>query len=272
MFWKIISGGQTGADRAALDAAIKLNIPHGGWIPKGRMTEQGPLSHKYHLTEMPSTRYALRTEQNVIDSNGSLIISHGKLSEGSEYTRKMAIKYHRPWLHIDLTETPAFKAATLIHSWIDENNIGILNVAGPRASKDRQIYSAVLKLIENVHYLELLKTSRLGAENSNDLHRSEPEMLPQTVQEAIERLISDLPLKEKTTIANMAEVDLIKLNANLARYILDKFGLWSGNERLVESCLAKSDYPLQNEDDAAAVIVKELWQNLKETHKLKIVK
>ena len=82
MIRKIISGGQTGADQAALDAAIKLDIPHGGWIPKGRLTENGPLPDKYKLTEMPGSGYTLRTEQNVIDSNGTLIISHGKLSEG----------------------------------------------------------------------------------------------------------------------------------------------------------------------------------------------
>jgi hypothetical protein len=160
MICKIISGGQTGADQAALDAAIKLDIPHGGWIPKGRLTENGPLPDKYKLVEMPDTSYVLRTQQNVIDSNGTLIISHGKLSEGSDYTRKMAIEHHRPWLHIDLNKTPAFKAATLIRSWIEENTIEILNVAGPRASKDNQIYRTVLKIIESVHYMELMNTAR----------------------------------------------------------------------------------------------------------------
>jgi len=160
MIRKIISGGQTGADQAALDAAIKLGIAHGGWIPKGRLTEKGPLSSKYDLNEMPATGYASRTEQNVIDSNGTLIISHGKLTEGSDYTRKMALKHHRPWLHINLNKTPAFKAANLISSWITENTIEILNVAGPRKSKDDLIYQAVLKIIESTYYLELMKTSR----------------------------------------------------------------------------------------------------------------
>jgi hypothetical protein len=267
MIRKIISGGQTGADQAALDAAIKLGIPHGGWIPKGRLTENGPLPDKYQLAEMPGTAYVQRTEQNVIDSNGTLIISHGELSDGSDYTRKMAIKHHRPWLHIDLNKTPAFKAATIICSWIDENAIEILNVAGPRASKDDQIYPAVLKLIESAHYLELMNTA-----HSQNNQRASTARQPETVQEAIETLISGLPLKEKTTIANMSEEELIKLNAGLGRYIMDKFGLWSGNEKLLESCLELADYPLHDADDAAAVIVKELWQNLKQTHKLRIVR
>ena len=272
MIKKIISGGQTGADQAALDAAIKLGIPHGGWIPKGRLTENGPLPKKYDLTEMPVTSYALRTEQNEIDSNGTLIISHGKLTEGSDYTRKMALKHHRPWLHINLNKTPAFKAANLIRSWITENTIEILNVAGPRKSKDHSIYQDVSKLIETIYYLELIKNRSPESEQlqSNDGRASDKP--PQTVQEAIARLISELPLKDKTTIANMDEAELIRLNSYLGRHILDRFGLWSGNEKLVESCLAIANYPLNNEDDAVKVIIKKLWQELKETHRLRIIK
>jgi hypothetical protein len=272
MIRKIVSGGQTGADRAALDAAITLGIPHGGWIPKGRLTENGTLPDKYKLTEMPNTSYASRTEQNVIDSNGTIIISHGPLSEGSEYTRQMAIKHQRPWLHIDLDQMPAFKSATLISSWIDNNSIEILNVAGPRASKDSQIYSAVLKLIESVHYLQLLKTSRPEAGNLKNNSQGALNKFPQTVQDAVEILIAQLPLKQKATMANMAESELIKLNKSLGRYILNKFGLWSGNEKLMESCRTTANYPLPNADDAAAVIIAELWRKLKETHKLRIIK
>ena len=93
---KIISGGQTGADRAALDVAIELGISHGGWIPKGRKTERGPLPAKYQLTEMPTDSYPKRTEQNVVDSDGTLIISHGELTGGSDYTRMMAAKHGKP--------------------------------------------------------------------------------------------------------------------------------------------------------------------------------
>jgi len=92
MIKKIISGGQTGADRAALDVAIKFNIPHGGWIPKGRIAEDGPLPDKYQLQEMPTSSYPKRTEQNVIDSDGTLIFSRGKPTGGTDYTRKMVLK------------------------------------------------------------------------------------------------------------------------------------------------------------------------------------
>jgi len=147
---KIISGGQTGADRAALDVAIQLGISHGGWIPKGRLTENGKLEDKYHLKEMASPNYNKRTEQNVIDSDGTLIISHGKPTGGSEYTREMAILHGRPWLHIDLNRTESFQAAKQIISWLGEHEIEVLNVAGPRASKDSAIYPATFDILESV--------------------------------------------------------------------------------------------------------------------------
>ena len=98
MVKKIISGGQTGADRAALDVAMELGIEHGGWIPKGRKTENGRLPNKYQLKEMPTASYSKRTEQNIIDSHGTLIISHGKLTGGSALTRRLAKKHKKPCL------------------------------------------------------------------------------------------------------------------------------------------------------------------------------
>lgn len=101
MLTKIISGGQTWAYRAALDVAIELGIPHGGWIPKGRKTEDGVLPYKHQLQEMRTASYPKRTEQNVIDSDGTLILSHGKLTGRSALTVKMAMKHGRPYLHVD---------------------------------------------------------------------------------------------------------------------------------------------------------------------------
>ena len=151
MIKKIVSGGQTGADRAALDVAIEHNIPHGGWIPKGRLAEDNPLPDHYHLKEMPTSSYPARTERNVIDSDGTLIISHGKLAGGSDLTRKFAILHGRSWLHIDLNQTDHTDAAAKIKEWIDQEEIEILNIAGPRASKDPHIYNKVMEIIELVY-------------------------------------------------------------------------------------------------------------------------
>ena len=128
MIEKIISGGQTGADRAALDFALKCSIPHGGWIPKGRITEEGPLPDKYHLKEMPTASYPARTEQNVIDSDGTLIFSRGKPTGGTDYTRKMVLKHKKQLLHIDLNLNTSYDAANLIFSWIRLQNVKRMGV------------------------------------------------------------------------------------------------------------------------------------------------
>ena len=159
MIKKIISGGQTGADQAGLDAAIEMGIPHGGWIPKGKKTEKGMLPRKYKLLEMTSTSYPKRTEKNVIDSDGTVIFTHGKLTGGSKLTKTVADKHDRPCLHVNLDETINFKIPAEINSWITENKIKTLNVAGSRASKDQEIYKKVLKIIQDVYLLGLVKES-----------------------------------------------------------------------------------------------------------------
>jgi hypothetical protein len=258
MIEKIISGGQTGADRAALDVAIKLSIPHGGWIPKGRKAEDGTLSEIYRLKEMPTASYPKRTEQNVIDSDGTLIIARGKLTGGSDYTRHMTLKHKKQLLGIDLNLTSHFDAASLIVSWIKLQRVQVLNVAGPRASKDCQIYSDVVIILEQVVQTLIDEDKKTGVDFGPDTKRK-PSKPPKTVDQAVERLISELPLKDKTIIANMAEDDLITLQFTLGTYIGREFGIWEGNRELMESCeLISGDEHLPT-DFAPLVIIKELW-------------
>jgi hypothetical protein len=150
MISKIISGGQTGVDQAALDVAMALGIPHGGWIPKGRKTENGALPDKYKLKEMPTFSYAKRTEQNVIDSEGTLIISMGPLTGGSELTHKTAMLHDRPCLHIDLDTLNTLQTVKTVRSWIARHDIKILNIAGPRASENPEIYDLTVKTLKAV--------------------------------------------------------------------------------------------------------------------------
>lgn len=271
---KIISGGQTGADQAALDVAIKLGIPHGGWIPKGRLTENGSLDATYQLQEMETANYNKRTEQNVIDSDGTLIISHGMLTGGSEYTREMAINHNRPWLHIDLNTTIDFHAAQKIQSWIKENNIGILNVAGSRASKDSKIYQATTDILETVLYLDLVKSSLPNPSEFADLGRTVLKDVdrPRTVDAVVDKLLAKLSLREKTMIANIPEENLKNLYHALEAGIQNEFRLWLANDELMESCRVVSEQKDLNENDAALVIIKTLWNRLQQTNVLRIVK
>ena len=151
MLRKIISGGQTGVDRAALDVAMRQGLPHGGWIPKGRLTEEGPLPSHYQLEEMPTDGYEARTEKNVLESDGTLLISRGSPTGGTDYTRKMALKHGKQLLHIDLTlGQRASDAASLIASWIEMNRIETLNVAGSRASHDPLIYMDTVNILTHL--------------------------------------------------------------------------------------------------------------------------
>ena len=148
MLKKIISGGQTGVDRAALDVAMHLGIAHGGWIPKGRLAEDGTLPSHYQLQEMPTDDYAARTEKNVLDSDGTLIISRGTPTGGTDYTRKMALRHGKQMLHIDLSLGQRHSdAGSLVDSWIEMNRIETLNVAGPRASNDPTIYMDAINIL-----------------------------------------------------------------------------------------------------------------------------
>ena len=147
MLKKIISGGQTGADVAGLDVAIKYGIPHGGAIPKSRLTEDGVLSPKYNLQEMTTTSYPKRTEKNVVDSDGTVIFSHGKLTGGSLLTQKKAIQHVKPVIHLDMDKVTVEEAANLLKYFIQEHGIEILNVAGSRGSKDPEIYGKTSQVV-----------------------------------------------------------------------------------------------------------------------------
>jgi hypothetical protein len=270
---KIISGGQSGVDRAALDVAIRLAIPHGGWVPKGRLAEDGPLGDQYILRETPTAVYAERTEKNVVDSDGTLIISRGELTGGSEYTREMALKHDRPCLHVDLNQTGAFRAALTITEWFSKNDIRVLNVAGPRASKDPNIYRDAAKLLESVCYLNL--SAMTPEKNSNPEtkppQRPSAEELPR-VRDVVERLLADLPLKDKVLVANMAEVELPALGRSLGEYIINRFGLATGNAALIRSCRWVARRPINDESQAAAVIIRSLWKQLRRSYMLRLVK
>jgi hypothetical protein len=263
MLKKIISGGQTGADRAALDAAINVGLSHGGWIPKGRLTEHGPLPEKYNLQEMPTASYPKRTEQNVIDSDGTLIMSQGNLTGGSLLTQELAEKHKKPCLQIDFSEEIIYGAAVHVDDWTQEHGIEVLNVAGPRASKDPKIYAKVLKVLEIVYHMQSSAVQSRVARQMG---------LAKTVSEAVELLLSQLPLKDRTEIASMDEEDLVDLHFSLGAYIRNEFGLWFGNRQLLDDCRTVSMDQYLHPDQASSVIIRELWKRLRKTHRLRAIK
>jgi len=149
MIKKIVSGGQTGVDRAGLDVALALEIPCGGWCPKGRLAEDGVIPDDYPLTETPSERYDQRTEWNVRDTEATLVINMGKLSTGTLYTVQKAKALKKPLLVVQVDQEMDCGA---INEWFEEHDIQILNIAGPRQSKYPDIYLKTKNLL-----MELLR-------------------------------------------------------------------------------------------------------------------
>ncbi len=144
---KIVSGGQTGVDRGALDAAIALGIPHGGWCPRGRLAEDGPIPAGYRLTETESAEYSVRTERNVLDSDGTLILFRGELSGGTELTRRLAGRHQKPCFVVDLD---AMSEPEAVRRWLVESRVQTLNVAGPRESQNRGISADARQVLETL--------------------------------------------------------------------------------------------------------------------------
>ena len=148
---KIISGGQTGVDRAALDAAMALNLSYGGAVPKGRKAEDGPIHRKYaFLRELPTERYDVRTERNVCDGDATLILTIGKPKGGTAYTAACARMQGKPHLLVDLGEKTDEEIVERVKDWLAQTRPTILNVAGPRASQAPGIYDRAYRLLHRI--------------------------------------------------------------------------------------------------------------------------
>jgi hypothetical protein len=146
---KVVSGGQTGVDRAALDAALELGIVCGGWCPQGRWAEDGRIADRYPLMETPSSDPAERTFWNVRDSDGTLVLARRRIIGGTRWTVDVAAELQKPYLMVRLTTAVDVEA---IQEWIANQGIGILNVAGPRESEEPGIYiesrAALIRVLE----------------------------------------------------------------------------------------------------------------------------
>jgi hypothetical protein len=152
---KIVSGGQTGADRGALDAALWAEVPHGGWCPAGRRAEDGRIAERYQLTETAEPEYIVRTEANVRDSDATIVLTFGEATGGSAATIRLARRYGRPVLAVDIELLDDDTAAKSVRDWLAGQELSArvtLNVAGSRESTNpglaERVRQIVLRLLE----------------------------------------------------------------------------------------------------------------------------
>jgi len=152
---KIVSGGQTGVDRAALEVALELGLPCGGWCPKGRLAEDGVIPENYPLVETPSAAYEERTGWNVRDSDGTLILATFPPTGGTAYTLYLIEQYGRPFIAVDLDqvtddEEMSVAEAGRVAAWMESEGVEVLNVAGPRESKQPGITRLAAGLLRRI--------------------------------------------------------------------------------------------------------------------------
>jgi hypothetical protein len=271
---KIVSCARTGVELAALDVAVKLGIDHGGWAPRGMRNDNGPIPAEYGLIEASAVGFQFAMEQNIIDSDGTLLVTRGRRSEKSRYAVQAALRHQRQLLHADLSQHSAFEAASLISSWASLQNIHVVFITGPSAAQDATIYRQVKKILETAFYLAFVKTGLYPEHRSlkSEPGTESPPNLPGCVEEAVDRLKQVLPLKDRAIMANLQPDELDHLGTGLGDYIKQNFGLYSGNKKLLASCAQWAGLRQPMADEACAVILRALWEDLHSTHKLRIIK
>ncbi len=152
---KIISGGQRGADRAALDAAMELGIETGGFCPKGRRAEDGRIPEHYPLTELKSDEYTDRTLKNVLESDASLICYKKQMDKGTALTAVFCEEHNKACLKVCLDRQNSIED---VLGWIERNKIRVLNIAGPRESSEEGIFEAVKPFLRKL-FSEIINQS-----------------------------------------------------------------------------------------------------------------
>jgi hypothetical protein len=271
MIEKIISSGLAGAPATALDVAIKLGLAYGGYRPEGES-----VAKKYQLERMPAASYRQIAEKSVVAGQGSLYFHEGRrVSLQLETLKKIVQRLNKPLLTLDLARESGFTASRRIAVWIVENAISVLHVDGESgdqispATADR-----IAKILEATFFLTMMEADGITPMQSvrEQVRQPQVQLPPQTVDAALTHLERDLSLKDRATIANMAAGELIALQATLGSYINSHFDLFTTNTELLSDCRRRSGRWDLAPKDAATVIIQALWDRLRATCRIRIVK
>jgi hypothetical protein len=276
MMTRIISSANPGVEMAALDVARKIGVDYGGWLSKRKPPQNDEIVSIYQLKETPFGGNKSALEKNTLASDGVLIISRGEKNERLQRSVAMALKHQRQFLGIDLKQYSLFEAASLINSWTDMQKVKAAFVTGALESEVPGIYSDAHRVLETAFYLGFVKSDAYTISKRSTLSTTNTSAaaipLPRTIDECVRRLMDALSLKERTLIANMQADELSKLRSGIGEFVLNRFGLYGGNEPLMKSCadMGKINMPLAEE--ACAIILRALWEELSRTHKLRVIR
>ncbi|MGD9875302.1 YpsA SLOG family protein [Desulfococcus sp.] len=266
MIRKVISGGEAGVERAALDAAQKFMIDCGGWMPRRRDGEDEALVRAYRLTLLIDADADQAAARNVSNADGVLAIVWGAATESAARHLRLAERYGRPAKVLDLDRIPAFKAAREAEAWIREKGIAVLNVTGSQTT-DAAVYRTASDILETLHQLLMIDPRHHRSGPGDVATRADVRLdafvrIPKTVDEAVAVLLSALSFRDRTRIANMDEKRLDTLMPSIGVYIQNEFRLRQGNPSLMDDCRARSDTP---DEAPAKVVIRALRHALRNT-------
>ena len=269
MIRKIVSNGRIGVSRGALDAAMALDIPHGGWMLNEGPAAGEPMPDQYRLQKMKTGSVAKCVERNVKAAEGTLILtSNDKLPDDALCARKIANKHHLPWLHINLGRTAEFETAQLIHEWLKDRKIQIIHVVGSTRGKTiENISQTTSGLLEAVYYLGLIENNMTETYRPASQQQETP---PESMDEIVSRISADMTLKDRVIVANLQESQLELLQPTLGRYVFGQIEHWQ-KTHAHDFSLSGLERGIADVEDAASAIIKRLWVKLRGTHRLRRV-
>lgn len=269
MIRKIVSNGRAGVARGALDAALALEIPHGGWALPDNAGENEPLPGKYNLREMKTKSKTWCVERNVVETDGTLILTFADdMPEDALAARKSADKHHLPWILINLDRTGTFQAAQDIHDWLKEQDIHVIHVVGAASGNmKKKADKTTCGLLEAVYYLGLIE-SNMTAPSRSLVDDGSPS--PMSIDDMVTLLSTEMPLKDRVILANMKEAQLELLEPTLGRHIQIRLEHWRQSVASA-AALEKMEKEAAGAGEISALIIKKLWKRLRTTHRLRIV-
>jgi hypothetical protein len=272
MIEKIITNGLSVAAVAALDVAIKLGLDYGGWCNAEDVTGE-----RFHLKRLSGASYQTLIDKAIGMAHGSVFFIHGHRSSlEMEKNKKTARRLNKPFLLMDLVTERGFFASRRFSAWIEENRIRILHVEGEKeAPHPASTTDCVAGILEATFFLTMMDTGVTSPLQSlvQKERTSQPATPPpQSMEAAIDHLERTLSLKDKATIANMASEELVSLHFTLGDYINTHFKLFTTNTQLIADCRQLADRNDLMPKDAAAIIIRQLWQRLSDTCRIRLVK
>lgn len=271
MIEQIISNGQTGVPAAALDVAIKLGLDYCGWCHGGQSVPP-----KYRLTRLPDSGRRTATEHCIAAADGVIFFTDtDNRSLSLEATKKTAWQLNTPFLIQKLTPGSGFSVSRLIARWITDNQVKRLHVDGEPVDTDTDSMAvSVANILEATFFLSMVDSSIASPLESVVRQEafSTRESSPESMDAALVHLERRLSLKDKATIANMVADELVSLQSTLGNYINGNFDLFTSNRALLMDCQRTSNRAELAPEDAAAVIIRALWERLQATCRIRIVK